>query len=38
MKIAKVFVNLKKRKHQKYKHFRYDDRQGQNYGNFLYGG
>lgn len=36
-KIAKVFVNLGCQT-TKYKHFRYDDRQGQNYGNFLYGG
>ena len=36
-KIAKVFVNLLEQINY-YKHFRYDDRQRQNYGNFLYGG
>lgn len=35
-KIAKVFVNLLEQINY-YKHFRYDDRQRQNYGNFLYG-
>ena len=36
-KIAKVSINLLEQINY-YKHFRYDDRQRQNYGNFLYGG